>query len=367
MKTLNLYVLKAFLTTFFMAILILTFAMLGGRIVQIVDKLAEGIPFESFLLFVICTLPVVLCYTIPLAVMVSVMLVFGRLSADSEITAMRACGISIVQIVSPILCVTLILSAVCLWLQMEIAPPCLWKARQEMKVALMEQPLVLFAPGRQIEYDRNKLIHIDNKIGDNELLGVQIYEVERTGDGSVEIRRDISAASGVLEIDEQNRMMNVILYDCTITDRSVGGRGTTVLADKIEMPVDYGRELNAMVLSQRPKFLKTKDLLGYIRLAKQTGQPTTGMEIELNIRIAFGLAPIAFLLFGLPLAIQSSRRETSVGLFLSVVLAGGFFLAVTICESFEDYHKLYPQYLIWLPILGYQIGGIFMMYRLTNK
>lgn len=368
MKTLNLYVLRGFLSTFIMAIVILTFAMLGGRVVQIIDKLAEGVPFSSFLWFVAYTMPVVLCYTVPLAVMVAVMMVFGRLSADSEITAMRACGISVVQIMSPILLLTLLLSVVCLWLQLEVGPPCLGKAREVIKNAFIEQPLAVFTPGKQIEYDFNKIIYIDNKIGDNELRGVQIYEVEIDKTGNIDIRRDISAATGRLEVDEEAKIMNVSLFNCTITDRGLGGGSkTTVMADKIEMPIDYGKKLNAMSLSVRPKFMKVRELLAFIRLNIQMGKPTAWLEIELNQRIAFGLAPIAFLLFGLPLATQTSRRETSVGLFLSVILAGGFFLAVTICESFGDYPRLYPQYLLWLPTLVYQIGGVIMIYRITNR
>ena len=51
------------------------------------------------------------------------------MSADCEITAMRACGISIMQIVSPILIITFFLTLFCLYLQVEIGPPLLGKSR----------------------------------------------------------------------------------------------------------------------------------------------------------------------------------------------------------------------------------------------
>ena len=93
MWTLNRYVLRDFLVVFCMAIGILTFAMLGARLGAVMDMLARGIPVQSFFLFILYSLPKLLFYTIPWSILVATMVVFGRLSADSEITAMRACGV----------------------------------------------------------------------------------------------------------------------------------------------------------------------------------------------------------------------------------------------------------------------------------
>jgi len=107
--------------------------------------------------------------------------------------------------------------------------------------------------------------------------------------------------------------------------------------------------------------------MGRIRLTKELNKDTTELEIELNQRIAFALSPIAFLLLGLPLAIRTSRRETSVGLFLSVILAGVFFLSIILCESLESFPALYPQYLLWLPNIVFQIIGAVMTYRISQR
>ena len=104
-----------------------------------------------------------------------------------------------------------------------------------------------------------------------------------------------------------------------------------------------------------------------IRLTKLLNKDTVELEVELNQRIAFALSPIAFLLLGLPLAIRTSRRETSIGLFLNVILAGVFFLSIILCESFCSFPKIYPQYLLWLPNILYQIVGAVMTYRISQK
>ena len=153
MKTLNWYVTRGFLVSFFMAILVLTFGMTGANLIKVLDLLSKGISFLTFCKFTLYILPFILTFTVPWAVMVGVMLVFGRMSADSEITAMRACGVSILQIVSPILLLTVALTGLCLYLQVELGPPLLGKSRNMMEVAVINQPLAIFEPGKQIQYE----------------------------------------------------------------------------------------------------------------------------------------------------------------------------------------------------------------------
>ena len=97
---------------------------------------------------------------------------------------------------------------------------------------------------------------------------------------------------------------------------------------EMEFNYHYGKQANARRISIKPKYMRLADLMGRIRLTKSLNQDTTELEIELNQRIAFALSPIAFLLIGVPLAIRTNRRETSIGLFLSVILAGVFFLSI---------------------------------------
>ena len=364
MSILNWYVLRGFLLSFFMSIFILTFAMTGANLIKVLDLISEGASAWAFVQFVIYILPIVLTYTIPWAVMVGVMQVFGRLSADSEITAMRACGISIMQIVSPIMLVTVLLAALCLYLQVEIGPPLQGKARSLLKHAVLEQPQSLFEPGRQINI-QNTMIYINDKEPSGRLRGIDLYVLS----GADSFSQNVSAAYGDLEVDLQKKRLTIVMYDCMIDNRqenSSGGVGR-FFSKKFEFTYDYGQVSNAERVWPRPKHMRAADLMSRIRMTKNLNHDTTDLEVELNQRIAFALSPLAFLLLGLPLAIRTNRRETSVGLFLSVILAGGFFLSIIICESFSSKPGLYPQYLLWLPNIVFQTLGAVMTVMISRK
>ena len=347
-----------------MSIFILTFAMTGANLIKVLDLVSEGASVWAFLQFVMYILPIVLTYTIPWAVMVGVMQVFGRLSADSEITAMRACGVSIMQIVAPIMLVTMLLTGICLYLQVELGPPLQGKARNLLKNAVLEQPQSLFEPGRQIFF-QNTLIYIDDKEPSGRLRGIDLYVLS----GANSYSQNIFAEYGDIKVDKEKKTLTFSMYNCMVDNKQSGNNGTVgrFFTKGFEFTYDFGKVANSQRLWVRPKHMKLSDLMGWIRMTKELNRDTTSLEVELNKRIAFALSPIAFLLLGLPLAIRTNRRETSVGLFLSVILAGTFFMSIIMCESLTNFPKLYPQYLLWLPNIVFQTIGAVMTYRISRR
>ena len=365
MWTLNRYVTRDFLIVFCMAIGILTFAMLGARLGAVMEMLARGIPVENFFKFILYTLPMVLIYTIPWSILVATMVVFGRLSADSEITAMRACGVSLLQIVAPLLLFAIIMTGICMYLQLWAGPPMYRKARTLLKDTATTQPMTLFEPGQQIEFE-GAVVYIDDKVGKDELRGVQIFMF----DDKLNLTQDIFAESAKLSVSEESMLMNIKLFKCIIGSYSSDKSKQTIFNDELEFSFDYGKAINESRVSVRSKFLPADQLLARTRIMRKRGvkaEEICELEVELNQRIALALSPIAFLLLGLPLAIRTSRRETSVGLFLSVILGGVFFLSIVVLESLTIFPKIYPQYLIWLPNLVFQTLGAVMLYRVSQQ
>lgn len=362
MKTLNWYVTKHFLITFCMAIGILTFVMVGARMIKIFEMISQGIPASSMFYFIIYIIPTVLTYTIPWAVLVSVMLVFGRFSADAEITAMRACGISIMQIISPILVLTFLLTLGCLYFQLYLGPPLLKESRDLVKETAVNQPLAIFEPGQPIKFG-SSTIYIDDKEGHDRIKDVQIINMDKEG---TKILQDITAANGRISVDHKHQILNIELFKCLIIDKT-SEPSTRVYNDSVKFSFEFGKQFNNKRIRQREKYLSLNELFGRLRIEMAENNDTTEYEVELNQRIAMALSPIAFLLLGLPLAVRTSRRETSIGLFLSVVLGGAFFLSIIICDSLTSMPKIYPQYILWIPNLLYQITGGVMLFRISKR
>lgn len=366
MKTLNLYVTKSFLITFFMALGVLTFGMTGARIARILDVIANGLPISAFLQFLAYIMPVVFTFTIPWAIMAAVMLVFGRLSADSEITAMRACGISLLQVISPIILITFLITGLCLYIQLFVAPVSYYKSRELTRDAAVNQPIAMFEPGRSLHYG-NTIIYIDDKIDNKILKNVQIYTIDPSNPG--EVAQDVNAAEGYLETDKDNQILTIVLKNCLTIDKK-SKQETRVASDELRFHFEYGKSLTGNAVFRAPKYMNATELIARIRDVKKMSPRNDKMECalesQLNCRIALGLSPIAFLLLGMPLAIRTSRKETSVGLFMSVLLAGAFFIMILLFNSMTGSPSIYPQYLLWLPNIIFQTLGAYLTYKVSH-
>ena len=245
MKTINLYILKSFLFTFGMAIGLLTFFMMGANVAKDLDKfVTQGLPLSSVFDFAICLIPIALTFTIPWGILVAVMLVFGRLSADSEITAMRACGVSVLQIVSPIMIISFLMMLLCLYLQVQIGPPLLGSARQVATKTAIDHPSAMFEPGVRIRF-KDSIIYIDDKEGENVLKDIQIFTVGEHGKDKGKVIRDITATHGKLLVDKKLKTLTIALFDCNIVDKK-SNPPVRAFNKKVEFVIDYGKEMNSL-------------------------------------------------------------------------------------------------------------------------
>jgi len=364
MKTLNTYVTKQFCTTLGLSIGILTFALMGANMIKVFKLLANGVLFTDAALFMLNIIPSVLVLGIPWGVLVSIMLVFGKLSADNEITAMRACGVSILQIISPIIVIVFGLSMFCLWLQLDVAPVSKGRAKQIGSDVMTTNPSAMFQPGEELPV-QNMRITVGERDAKDNLIDVQIYVM--SDDGS-KLEQDIRSQLGKLKVDEQKETIYLTLYEVTFVsyDESAS-RPIRGFYEEWTHPIRYGEEMNREMLKKRDNYMAVKELLGRATLDNKIGIDTTPLEVELHQRLALGLSPIAFLLLGLPLAVRTSRRETSMGLLLSVGLAGLFLTMIMIFRSMEAMPQYHPQLLLWLPNVLYQFGGTFFIYKIAKR
>jgi lipopolysaccharide export system permease protein len=56
-----------------------------------------------------------------------------------------------------------------------------------------------------------------------------------------------------------------------------------------------------------------------------------------------------------------------VGLFLSVILAGAYFISIMILQALSSRPQLHPQLLIWIPNLIYQVGGAIFLFFVARR
>src|SRR2546422_6390867 len=104
MKILRRYVFLEILGPFFLGLLVFSFVLVTRATGKPLELLVQkNVTLQEVLLIFIYILPGVLTFSIPMAVLLGILICFGRLSADNEITAMRSSGVAIRNLLLPVI------------------------------------------------------------------------------------------------------------------------------------------------------------------------------------------------------------------------------------------------------------------------
>src|SRR6202167_5654746 len=152
MRTLHLYLTRQMLATLGMTVFVFTLVLLLGNVIKEVLQLVIkrqatiGLALHAIALLV----PYVLAFALPIGMLTASLLVFGRFSADQELTAARASGISLISLITPVLLLSVAVSGLCAWLNFDIAPRCRVAYLKLISQASVRDPGSILRPGESV-------------------------------------------------------------------------------------------------------------------------------------------------------------------------------------------------------------------------
>ena len=150
MKLIDRFVSRELLVNVAFAIAVLSLVLVVGNIFRRLLPLLvnHDVPIEYLITFIAYVLPFSLIFTIPWGLLTAILLVFGRLSADNELIALRANGVSVTRVSVPLAGIALACTAVCLWLNVQVAPAAQEKLRSTIFDLATRNPMALFGTDR---------------------------------------------------------------------------------------------------------------------------------------------------------------------------------------------------------------------------
>jgi len=372
------------LAALLMTVAVFTFVMLLGSVLkEILDLVVGGyVSFGLFAEAIGLLIPWVWAFSLPMGMLTATLLVFGRFSADHELTAVRASGISLVWLVSPVLLLSLAMCGLSALVNLEIAPQCRVAYVNLRAKALAELSKAQLPEGRYIKDIEGYIFHI-GKNRDGALEDVTILILS----DKTNVTTTIDAPRGEYLIDETTKQLRMKLFNAQSVTWS--GDEPVLVDGNLEMPpIDLSARqrksrdkpnINDMTFAQLRAELhdverrfglpaatnltraQTLELMTKIRRTRDDS--TTPIRVQIHRQLASSFACFGFTLLGIPLGIRVHRRETNVGFFIALILVLVYYGLLLVGMGLDRRPEFAPHLFVWLPNFLFQAVGAVLLWR----
>jgi len=373
------------LATLGMTVFVFTLVLLLGSVIQEVLRLVinrqatVGVALHATVLLI----PYVLGFSLPIGMLTAALLVFGRFSAEQELTAARASGISLLSLITPVLLLSVAVSGLCAWLNCDIAPASRMAYKELLYRAGVTRPADLLQSGESMPFG-DKQIYVGKRHEDGTNFdNIIVAQYDRNGQLE-ELRQ---GTTGTIVSDPEHQQIILNLQNAQSMKHYNDGWKPFVGTDeatftiKVEpealkaVPLPVSDMTFRQLLEERDKIERgmieppakgksNAELLETRRKLRQmTGDMTTPVLVYLHREAAFSFACIGFTLVGIPLGIRGHRRETSVGVAMALVLMLIYYSFVVLGQAWADHPERAPYLIVWLPNFIFQAVGAVLLWR----
>ncbi|MBO4715830.1 MAG: LptF/LptG family permease [Verrucomicrobia bacterium] len=383
MKTLHLYLLRQCLATLCMTVMVFTFVLIAGNLLKEVLGLLVSGQVSLFLVIksLLLLIPWVMAFALPISMLMSGLMVFGRFSADQEYTAARSAGISLLSLVTPVLALALLMTGVCAWFNLQISP----SSRVAYKQIFADQlnNLATFIPeGRYIDFTDEFVLYVSKTRGNN-LFNIRFYQFAK---GHKML--DVFAKSGRLIHEEGSNTLRLVLNEARVLTRISGAEDILEEVESADKKPDSGEKAASFENEWLPLYLEeyeTEDIplnirtrrtadisdmtlpqmLAGLKEAREKGMDIRPYIKEIHHQTAFSFACISFILVAIPLSLKTQRRETNISLAMALIVLlvyySFFILGDALVETSDPALHLWLLY--WIPNFLFQGTGLFLLWK----
>ncbi len=360
--TLTLYFLRQFIPPFILGVFIFLSVFVLDKLFNLIDLFFnKGVPFlvvaQIFALF----LPTIFPLIVPMAILLSCFVTFGRISEENELTAVRAGGIPVYKVFWLPLFFTFILSLSLIPFNTDFAPRANQIFRTILQTIVDRDPLIHVEPRKFFSVKNLKIFADSVDSSKKTLRNVFVFQ------GSEESRPldRFFAREGIIESDENNFQLTlkqgqVQRYDLK---RPWVLIHTTFGIYTIKVPLNIEKDSQSV----RFRNISSKELSKKIREFKAQRLPTAPIEAENSLRYAIAFAPFALALVGIPLALSFKKGGKAFGLGVTFLIVLIYYLLLVTGLTLAEKGILPPDPALWIAN-GVSIAfGIFFTNKVFKK
>lgn len=361
MRTLDRYVIREVISPFLLGLLVLTFVLIIPFIIELAETLiAKGVPWSTVLVLMGTLLPQALGLTIPMALLVALLVAFGRLSGDREVVAMLACGISPFRLLRPVGVLALAAWAATSWVMLWAIPD----ANQSYR----EITLRLVADRAEGE--------VRPRVFFEDFPNIVLYvgDVPQTGGWQDVLAADTRdsnrpivylARRGRMLVNRQARTIQMALEDGTrhTTRLDDAANYEVVRFDRLVVGLDPESVFPRNGPARGDRELTIPELQRRAAEMVAAGESPHNPLMEIHKKFSIPAACLVFALIGLALGATSRRDGRLASFVLGMGVIFVYYVIMWLGQSMAKGHLITPWMAMWMPDLLLGAAGVGLLYR----
>ena len=365
-KIIDRYILREIAYPFFLILFVLTFVLLMGKIIQLMDLMVnKGVSFIDISKLFLLLTPSFLILTIPISLLISILIGLGKLSGDNELTILKASGMSLYKLLGPVAIASLIAFIITAATSLFLVPHSKYAtknllfnvAKKKASVGIKEKVfnddfkgILLYAESIPVNGDYMKGVIIsDTRISrePSTIIAEKAFLVSDPSLMTVTLRLENGSTHMVDKTLRNYRKMAFSSYDVNLDIESS-------IAEAKKVDAKDSTEMTIWELSQKLKTAGLEDAV------------FREMAIEFYKTITTPLSCIVFGILGIPLSIRAHRAVRSRGFTVGLIIVFIYYIMRLGGEALVETGRLSPLIGTWTPNIIFGVVGLYLLVRAAN-
>ncbi|MBW1816078.1 MAG: LPS export ABC transporter permease LptF [Deltaproteobacteria bacterium] len=360
------HILNEIWPTFAASMFIFVFLIVATRILSITEMIVvRGVSAKLVMMMMVYLLPDIITFALPATALMAVVISFLRLSADSEIIALKASGVSLYQMLQPVFVFSTIGLIIALLVGFFAAP---WGNRsfKDLLFNIAQSNADAGIKERVFSQPFDGVVFYIKRFSSQERVMEDVFVVDRR---ETKITNTIIAEKAGLFVHPEQRILTLHFVNGTIFVSSEEQASDRIISfSTYDLHIDLKEFMKSMASRQRrPMEMTAGELLEELKHNTKNDKFRNKMVIKLMEKVTIPIAVFLMGVIGVPLGahIRGRGRPAGIGLSLGVFLVYYLFLAGmnSICET----GKVSPFLGVWAPNLFLLISCIYLIRQVARE
>lgn len=360
MKILDKYLIKQFLQTIFFGLIAFTLIFVVIDMMENLDDfIDQNVSADIMLHYYLVFSPEIIKLITPVAVLFGALFTAGKVSNLSELTAIKASGVSMYRFMSPFLITALIISIVSIYFASYIVPMAN-KTKLNIEMNYLKKGFVYTGADLFFQDSPNRIINISFfDISTNQAHRVSIQEFDKKDPTHMISRIDAVKLS-------YDSLDNIWIAYNGVERHFLQNGEEAKYFSKLEINYLNFKPKELLSKQQKPEEMNLSELKKSIDSQEHAGNDPTNTLIEYYSRFSFPMASIVVVLFGLPIAASKRKGGLAVQVGINILITFIYLVFMKISQAFGKNGAMDPLLTAWLANLIFLAGAAFNLPRIRQ-